>query len=270
MQVTLSVYLGPSRGSNTRSYRANQQTNSQRQGQSQSQGQGEYSTTTVSSATEDGSDSCMLTPLSSASGLRTEPQPLTTSSREKLLVCSVFKESPPSPQYIPRTAASANTGTVRHSFSGCGTGGMGMDRIACTTTDYYSSSDTPTLTPTASTPTTAIPTTNSIDTHAVCPSPPTSCRESNKTESNKHTNSNKSNKHNTISSSATNNTVQYITIEVADNGIGIPVDKVDTLFAPFKQTQRFAGGMFILYALLCMYVLYSAILVLMNVISVYI
>ena len=256
LQVTLSVYLGPS---NTRSYRANQQTHIQRQGQSQ--GQGEYSTTTVSSATEDGSDSYMLTPSSSASEPRTEPQPLTTSSREKLLACSVFKESPPSPQYIPRTAASANTSTVRHSFNGCGTGGMGMDRIACTTTDYYISSDTPTLTPTAFTPTTAIPSTNSIDTHAVCPSPPTSSRSSNKTESNKHTNSNKSNKHNTISSRTTNSVEQYITIEVADNGIGIPVDKVDTLFAPFKQTQRFAGGMFILYACIevCIYytVLYS-------------
>ena len=48
---------------------------------------------------------------------------------------------------------------------------------------------------------------------------------------------------------------QYLMIEVADNGIGIPADKIDTLFAPFKQTQRFAGGMY-LYMLCMLYTLY--------------
>ena len=48
---------------------------------------------------------------------------------------------------------------------------------------------------------------------------------------------------------------QYLMIEVADNGIGIPADKIDTLFAPFKQTQRFAGGMYILYTV-CMLIHY--------------
>ena len=35
---------------------------------------------------------------------------------------------------------------------------------------------------------------------------------------------------------------KYLLFEIVDTGIGIAPDKIDTLFAPFKQAQRFAGG----------------------------
>ena len=42
--------------------------------------------------------------------------------------------------------------------------------------------------------------------------------------------------------SLTKSAGSYLLIEVTDTGIGISDDKIKTLFAPFQQAQRFAGG----------------------------
>ena len=42
--------------------------------------------------------------------------------------------------------------------------------------------------------------------------------------------------------SMTKSAGSYLLIEVTDTGIGISDDKIKTLFAPFQQAQRFAGG----------------------------
>ena len=45
---------------------------------------------------------------------------------------------------------------------------------------------------------------------------------------------------------------KYLLFEIVDTGIGIAPDKIDTLFAPFKQAQRFAGGM--THSHICVYI----------------